>query len=110
MHSVGETPLISEGYIGIGNFFQNTNKCIFVLHCNTRIMKTISIRISDELEKDLEAWVKESGRSQSDLIREALEKHIRIKSFREIREMLVPYAQKAGYYTDDDIFNDPELT
>ncbi|MEQ9466796.1 MAG: CopG family transcriptional regulator [Ekhidna sp.] len=72
-------------------------------------MKTISIRVNDDLEKDLDEWTKESGRSQSDLIREALERHLRIKKFRELREMLVPYAQKAGYYTDDDIYNDPDL-
>lgn len=73
-------------------------------------MKTISIRISDELEKELEECTKQTGKSQSEILRTALEKHLLIEKFDSIREKLIPLARKAGYYTEDDIYNDPDIS
>ena len=73
-------------------------------------MKTISLRIDDELKKELDQLTAKSGKSQSEIVRIALEKHLLIKKFDDIREQLIPLARKAGYYTEDDIYNDPDFS
>ena len=73
-------------------------------------MKTISIRLNDELDLELSEIAKSSGTTKSEVVREALEKHLMIEKFDELREKLIPYARKAGYYTEDDIYNDPDIS
>jgi metal-responsive CopG/Arc/MetJ family transcriptional regulator len=66
--------------------------------------------LSISLEKSLKDKVEEAAGkyhiSKSELIKKAIEKYIAHAELREIRDMLVPRAEKAGYYTDEDIFND----
>jgi len=95
--------------MGIGNFFLNMNKRIFVLHCIT-IMKTITIRLNKQAEQYLKELSELTGNNQSEIVREAIRKEYQLKMFRDLREKLIPYAQKAGYYTDEDIFNDPDIS
>ncbi|GAB4244440.1 MAG: hypothetical protein Tsb0034_22660 [Ekhidna sp.] len=73
-------------------------------------MKTVSIRISDALEKELKERTKKTGKSQSEIMRTALEKHLLVQKFDDIRDELIPLARKAGYYTEDDIYNDPDIS
>lgn len=73
-------------------------------------MKTISIRIGDDLEKELDDWVKQTGKSQSEILRTALEKHLLIEQIDDLRSKALPYARKAGYFTEDDIYNDPDIS
>ena len=39
-------------------------------------------------------------------IKKAIEKYIAHEELKEIRNILIPYAEKAGYFTDEDIFKD----
>ncbi|MEQ9306157.1 MAG: CopG family transcriptional regulator [Marinoscillum sp.] len=73
-------------------------------------MKTITIRVSDELNSKLKTASQESGFSQSEVVRNALEKHLRIQKFRRLRNEIIPLAESKGFITDDDIFNDPDLS
>lgn len=69
-------------------------------------MATLTIRIDDELAADLERIAKERHRTKSDLARDMLRRHTTIELLALAREKLVPYAERAGYLTDEDFFRD----
>ena len=69
-------------------------------------MPTLSIRIDDQLDADLNSMAKAQHRSKSDLAREILRRYTTIELFEMARRELRPYAEKAGYLTDEDIFRD----
>jgi predicted transcriptional regulator len=67
---------------------------------------TLTIRIDDKLERDLGRLAKAHRRTKSDLAREMLRKDIALMKFRQLRAKAIPYAEKAGYLTDEDVFRD----
>ena len=69
-------------------------------------MATLTIRIDDELEEDLEKLAKALNRSKSELAREMLRKRIAIEQFRALRRKALPLAEAAGYVSDEDVFRD----
>ena len=69
-------------------------------------MATLTIRIDDELDKDLEQLAKSQHRTKSDLAREMLRKRIAVERFRELRRKALPLAEAAGYVSDEDVFRD----
>lgn len=69
-------------------------------------MGTLTIRIDDELEKDLDQLAKALHRTKSELAREILRKNIAVERFRQLRCKALPLAEAAGYLTDEDIFRD----
>ena len=69
-------------------------------------MATLTIRIDDELENDLEQLAKSQHRTKSDLAREMLRKRVAVERFRGLRRNALPLAEAAGYLSDEDIFRD----
>lgn len=67
---------------------------------------TLSIRIDRDLEQLLEQIAKRTGRSKSELIREALRRQFSIDSFQQLREKLLPYGEAKGWLTDEDVFRE----
>jgi predicted transcriptional regulator len=67
---------------------------------------TITIRLDKDLDRELTKLAKRTGRSKSDLAREALRKQLAIQRFRDLRRRAMPYAEAAGYLTDEDVFRD----
>jgi len=70
------------------------------------VLGTLTIRLDDNLDKDLARLAKIQHRTKSDLAREMLRKHIAVEQFRELRRKAMPAAERAGYLTDDDVFRD----
>ena len=70
------------------------------------VMGTLTIRIDDRLERDLAAAAKREGKTKSELARELLRRHLLVRDLDRIREKLRPYAEAAGYLTDEDFFRD----
>jgi len=66
---------------------------------------SITIRIPQKIQKELETIVKDEKISKSAVIREALEKYLSIKRFRQLRKIILPFAEAQGLLTDEDIFN-----
>ncbi len=64
----------------------------------------ISIRLPEDLRKDLQEMSRNESRTVSDLIRESLKKYIVIYRFRKLRDMVLPFAESQGILTDEDIF------
>jgi predicted transcriptional regulator len=67
-------------------------------------MATLTLRIPDELDRELERQSAASHLSKSDLAREALQRYLRVAQVRALRAKLVPRAQAQGIHTDEDVF------
>lgn len=66
--------------------------------------KTITIRVDDELQAQIEKLVELSGRTQSQIVREALRRQLSVGMFDELRRRLAPLAEARGWLTDEDVF------
>lgn len=67
---------------------------------------TLTIRLDDELDETLTRLARESHRTKSDLVREMLRRQAAVRELDETRALLMPYAERAGYLTDEDFFRD----
>jgi predicted transcriptional regulator len=67
-------------------------------------MATLTLRIPDDLDQELERQSAASHLSKSDLAREALQRYLRVSKLRNLRAKLVPRAQAQGVHTDEDVF------
>jgi predicted transcriptional regulator len=68
--------------------------------------KTLTIRIDKEIENLLEQSSKRSGRTKSELVRQAIKRQLSIASFQKLRKQLLPYGESQGWLTDEDVFNE----
>jgi predicted transcriptional regulator len=68
-------------------------------------MKTsaVTIRLEPETQKLLDKVCKASGRTRSDVLRDALKRQLAILRFQQLRRQVLPFAEAAGYLTDEDI-------
>ena len=66
----------------------------------------ITIRLDRELDRLLNKLAKQTGQTRSELVREALRRQLTLLQFEEIRRRTVPFAEAAGYLTDEDVFRD----
>jgi len=71
-------------------------------------MKTsaLTIRLDPELEKQLDRLAARTGQSRSEIVREALRRQLAVSQFQELRKRMMPFAEAAGYLTDEDVFRD----
>jgi predicted transcriptional regulator len=67
---------------------------------------SISVRLDPEMERLLDRLCEATGRTRSDMIREALRRQLRLLRFEELRERVLPFAEARGYLTDEDVFRD----
>lgn len=65
---------------------------------------TITIRLPEKLQRDLDKVVKAEKSSKSDVIRDAIERYIALKRFQQLRKKVLPFAEAEGLVTDEDIF------
>jgi predicted transcriptional regulator len=66
----------------------------------------LTISVDHALKTKLNKTAKKLHVTRSELVKRAIEKYIVKEEIIDIRNILIPYAEKAGYYTDDDVFND----
>ena len=71
-------------------------------------MKTsaLTLRLDPELEERLERAAKHSGRTRTDIAREGLRRRLALTQFGELTKRMMPFADAAGYLTDEDVFGD----
>jgi predicted transcriptional regulator len=67
-------------------------------------MTTLTIRLDPKLDKALAQVAKASGRTKSEIAREALRRQVAVARFRELRRKTLPFAEAQGLLTDDDVF------
>ena len=70
-------------------------------------MKTsITIRLDPELERLLESVCAQSGRTRSEVVRDALRRQLTLLRFEQLRRKVLPFAEARGYLTDEDVARD----
>jgi predicted transcriptional regulator len=65
---------------------------------------TLTIRLDKGLDDLLTTASRRSGRTRSDIAREALRRQLRISQFEALRQAIMPFAEARGYLTDEDVF------
>jgi metal-responsive CopG/Arc/MetJ family transcriptional regulator len=65
---------------------------------------TLTVSLPPAISKELDALVKRTGKTRSEVVREAVRRQLSLERFRALRERLVPKAQARGLYTDEDVF------
>lgn len=67
-------------------------------------MSTLTLRIPDDLKQQLELISRQQQRPASELVRESLRQYVAQEELRLLRAKLRPYAEAAGFLTDEDVF------
>ena len=66
--------------------------------------RSLTIRLDDDLEQELEAVCSETGLSRGDIVRDALRRQLQLMRFERLRRQALPFGEAAGWLTDDDVF------
>jgi predicted transcriptional regulator len=66
---------------------------------------SITVRVDDDLVPILDEVCRRSGRTRSEVMREALKHHLAQRRFEQLRRRVMPFAGARGYLTDEDVFN-----
>lgn len=67
-------------------------------------MKTaVTIRLDTDLQRLLDRVCKQSGRTRSDIVRDALRRQLSLIRFEQLRRQAMPFAEARGYLTDEDV-------
>jgi predicted transcriptional regulator len=67
---------------------------------------SLTIRLDRDLDRLLTRASKHSGKSRSEVAREALRRQLRLERFESLRKKSMPFAEARGYLTDEEIFSD----
>jgi predicted transcriptional regulator len=78
--------------------------CDNVVQHGDAVMTTLTIRLDSKLDKALARIAKSTGRTKSEIAREALERQVAGGRFRELRRTTLPFAEAQGFVSDEDVF------
>ncbi|MBI5360835.1 MAG: CopG family transcriptional regulator [Planctomycetes bacterium] len=67
--------------------------------------ETITISVPKSIKQKLDSLTKKEHLNRSDIVREALRQFFVKQEFRSLRHIMVPKAEQAGIYTDEDVFH-----
>lgn len=67
---------------------------------------SITIRLDPSLSELLDRLVEQTGRTRSEIVREALQRQLSLIRFEQLRRQVLPFAEARGYLTDEDIARD----
>jgi hypothetical protein len=83
--------------------FARRGRCVTLSYVKS---STITIRLDQDLERELDRACARTGRTRSDLARDALRRQLALLRFERLRKRALPLAESQGYLTDDDVFRD----
>lgn len=66
----------------------------------------ISVGLDRKLQRRLDRVCKRSGRSRSEIVRDALRRQLTLLEFEQARRQLMPFAETRGYLTDEDVYRE----
>jgi metal-responsive CopG/Arc/MetJ family transcriptional regulator len=64
----------------------------------------MTVRLGDGLMTILDEVCRRSGQTRSEVMRDALRRHLAVRRFEQLRRRAMPFAQARGYLTDEDVF------
>lgn len=66
---------------------------------------TLTIRLDGDLQRELDRLAAETGRTRSDIARDALRRQFALLRFEQLRNRVLPFAEARGLLTDEDVFD-----
>jgi predicted transcriptional regulator len=66
--------------------------------------RTLSIRLTEQLNRSLQRLCRRQKRPASDVARDALRRYLAAEELRLLRQKLRPHAEARGVLTDEDVF------
>lgn len=75
-------------------------------HTLSYMADALTIRLDRDLARRLARISKRLGRTRSDVARDALRRQLALLQFEDVRRRIAPFAEAAGYLTDEDVFRD----
>lgn len=66
---------------------------------------TITIRLEEDLQRELDQLAADTGRTRSDIARDALRRQLALLRFERVRNKVLPFAEARGLLTDEDVFS-----
>ena len=66
--------------------------------------QALTVRLPDDLRKELEQISDSEAKPISDLVRESIQRYVSIYNFRKLRNRVLPFAEAQGILTDEDVF------
>jgi predicted transcriptional regulator len=66
----------------------------------------VTIRLDADLERRLDQVAERSGKTRSEIVREALRRQLTLMQFEQLRKRVMPFAEAQGYLTDEDVIRD----
>jgi len=66
--------------------------------------QVLTISLPENLNKEMNQYMKEEKITRSDLVREAIFDYIYFKKLKHLRDKMIIKSQKSGIYTDEDVF------
>ena len=68
------------------------------------MQKTLTVSIPSQIKTKLEKVSRRENMRKGEIVRDALKQYFAQREFRELRKMVVPKAQRQGFFTDEDVF------
>lgn len=68
--------------------------------------EVVTVRLDENLKPMLDEVCRRSGRSRSEIVREALKRHLARLRVEQFRRRVMPFAEARGYLTDEDVFEE----
>ena len=66
--------------------------------------QALTVRLPDDLRKELQQISDSEAKPISDLVRESIQRYVSIYNFRKLRNTILPFAEAQGILTDEDVF------
>jgi predicted transcriptional regulator len=66
---------------------------------------TLTIRLDRKLDRMLSKAASSSGKTRSEIARDALRRQLRLERFETLRKKAMPFAEARGFLTDEDVFD-----
>ena len=66
--------------------------------------QTLTVRLPDDLRKELQQISDSEAKPISDLVRESIQRYVSIYNFRKLRNTVLPFAEAQGILTDENVF------
>ena len=67
-------------------------------------MGKLTIRIPDEMKKQLQDFCEQQKRPVSDVVRDSLRRYLAVERFQALRRQTLPFAEAQGILTDEHVF------
>jgi metal-responsive CopG/Arc/MetJ family transcriptional regulator len=67
--------------------------------------QSITITLPADVRQALDDFIRQEGRSQDDVVGQAVKEHLFLQRYRSLRERLAAKARSQGVSTDQDVFD-----